>query len=121
MLALVCCWECAKNSVQGDQRRLMITINLEGYLCAEPRARIGRAGQIAVVAKMQVDGVETGSGWVDIVAYATVGECLAALDMGARIEITGTPRLRAWRGPQGRPVAGLAVEIATLEVLETVC
>lgn len=99
----------------------MIVITLAGYLCAEPRPRIGRNGQIAIVAKMEADGVETGSGWVDIVAYSKAGERLAELDMGARIEVTGTPRLRAWRGPQGRPVAGLAVEIASLEVLETVC
>lgn len=99
----------------------MIVITLAGYLCAEPRARVGRAGQVAIVAKMQVDGVETGSGWVDLVGYGAVGECLAALDMGARIEVTGTPRLRAWRGAHGRPVAGLAVEITSLEVLETVC
>ena len=100
----------------------MSVITLAGYLCAEPRARIGRMGQVAVVSKMQADGVETGSGWVDLVAYAMVGERLTRLDIGARIKVTGTPRLRAWRVPQGRPVAGLAVEIATLEVLEaSVC
>lgn len=39
----------------------MIVITLAGYLCAEPRPRIGRNGQIAIVAKMEADGVETGS------------------------------------------------------------
>ena len=96
----------------------MIHVLLTGTLYDTPVQRIARNGNPFATAKLLADTGDGSPVWCSAIAFAETGECLATLQTGDAVSMTGKARLSQWEDAEGKPRAGLAVTVTEVISLQ---
>jgi single-stranded DNA-binding protein len=92
---------------------MSLIVMATGRLAADPEVRVGSSGKPFTTARIFAS-TEDGDVVVSLLAFAAVGEQLAALGKGETITVTGRAKLASWTGRDGEPRTGLSMVVDAL-------